>query len=130
MMMDEKSLLARTSGSPFGSQPMIRRPHTRAPQRALLVFILVAGLGSLILLHLGLIATPMSMIWPGSDHTSSAFLSDHNPILFGENITRVPLEAHIMSKCPDARDCLRDLVVPAMEKIVDKVDFRLSFIGR
>lgn len=41
----------------------------------------------------------------------------------------VPLEAHIMSKCPDARDCLRDLVVPAMEKIVDMVDFNLSFIG-
>ena len=42
----------------------------------------------------------------------------------------VALEAHIMSKCPDARDCLRDLVVPAMEKVVDKVDFRLSYIGR
>jgi hypothetical protein len=43
---------------------------------------------------------------------------------------RIPLEAHIMSKCPDARDCLRDLVVPAMEKIEKKVDFRLSFIGK
>ena len=43
---------------------------------------------------------------------------------------KVPLEAHVMSKCPDAKDCLRDLVVPAMEKVVDKVDFRLSFIGR
>ena len=42
---------------------------------------------------------------------------------------RVPLEAHIMSKCPDARDCIRDMVVPAMERIADKVDFRLSFIG-
>ena len=42
----------------------------------------------------------------------------------------VPLEAHIMSKCPDARDCLRDLVVPAMEQLVDMVDFTLSFIGR
>lgn len=41
----------------------------------------------------------------------------------------VPLEAHIMSKCPDARDCLRDLIVPAMEQIVDKVDFKLSYIG-
>ena len=41
----------------------------------------------------------------------------------------VPLEAHIMSKCPDAKDCLRGLVVPAMEKIVDMVDFNLSFIG-
>ena len=41
----------------------------------------------------------------------------------------VPLEAHIMSKCPDAKDCLVDLVVPAMEQIADKVDFRLSYIG-
>ena len=41
----------------------------------------------------------------------------------------VPLEAHIMSKCPDAKDCLRDLVVPAMEDIADMVDFNLSFIG-
>ena len=45
------------------------------------------------------------------------------------NRTLVPLEAHIMSKCPDARDCLRDLVVPAMEQIADKVDFQLSYIG-
>jgi len=42
----------------------------------------------------------------------------------------VPLEAHIMSKCPDARDCLRDLVVPAMEKVVGMVDFNVSFIGK
>lgn len=42
----------------------------------------------------------------------------------------VPLEAHVMSKCPDARDCLRDLVVPAMEKISEKVDFRLSYIAK
>ncbi|KAF1919791.1 hypothetical protein BDU57DRAFT_513077 [Ampelomyces quisqualis] len=43
--------------------------------------------------------------------------------------TRVPLEIHIMSKCPDARDCLEQLVVPAMADVSDKVDFRLSFIG-
>ncbi|PYH43955.1 GILT family protein [Aspergillus saccharolyticus JOP 1030-1] len=42
---------------------------------------------------------------------------------------KVPLEAHIMSKCPDARDCLQQLVVPAMEQISDKVDFKLSFIA-
>ena len=42
---------------------------------------------------------------------------------------KVALEAHIMSKCPDARDCLRDLVVPSMEKVADLVDFQLSFIG-
>lgn len=42
----------------------------------------------------------------------------------------VKLEAHIMSKCPDARDCLRQLIVPAMEQVGDKVAFRLSYIGR
>lgn len=41
----------------------------------------------------------------------------------------VPLEAHIMSKCPDARDCLRDMVLPVMERVHDKVNFTLSFIG-
>jgi hypothetical protein len=28
--------------------------------------------------------------------------------------TKIPLEAHIMSKCPDAQDCLQKLVLPAM----------------
>lgn len=42
----------------------------------------------------------------------------------------VPLEVHIMSKCPDARDCLRDLIVPTMERVSDEVDLKLSFIGR
>ncbi|KAF3055641.1 hypothetical protein GL218_06933 [Daldinia childiae] len=41
----------------------------------------------------------------------------------------VPLEAHIMSKCPDARDCLRDLVLPAMMRVNEKVNFTLSYIG-
>ncbi|KAI9808842.1 MAG: hypothetical protein M1826_004046 [Phylliscum demangeonii] len=41
----------------------------------------------------------------------------------------VPLEIHIMSKCPDARDCLADLVLPTMERVGEKVAFRLSFIG-
>lgn len=42
----------------------------------------------------------------------------------------VPLEAHVMSKCPDAQACLQKLVVPTMEHISDKVDFELSFIAR
>ncbi|PBP23568.1 gamma interferon inducible lysosomal thiol reductase [Diplocarpon rosae] len=41
----------------------------------------------------------------------------------------VPLEAHIMSKCPDATDCLRDLVLPTMQRVTDKVNFTLSYIG-
>lgn len=43
---------------------------------------------------------------------------------------RVPLEAHIMSKCPDARDCLHDLVMPAMVNVSHFVDFKLSYIGK
>jgi hypothetical protein len=39
------------------------------------------------------------------------------------------LEAHIMSKCPDAADCLRDLIVPTLIEVEDKVDFKLSYIG-
>lgn len=43
--------------------------------------------------------------------------------------TKPTLEAHIMSKCPDARDCLRDLVVPTMSNVSEEVDFKLSYIG-
>ncbi|SLM35065.1 Gamma interferon inducible lysosomal thiol reductase GILT [Lasallia pustulata] len=57
------------------------------------------------------------------DHEPSSPQSTSN------KTTRIPLEAHLMSKCPDARSCLRELVVPAMEKIADKVDFKLSYIG-
>jgi len=76
-----------------------------------------------------------------SQFFSSVFVSHHDdaatraPIdtedvgTVKENGARVALEAHIMSKCPDARDCLRQLVVPAMVQISDKVDFQLSFIG-
>jgi hypothetical protein len=41
----------------------------------------------------------------------------------------VPFEAHIMSKCPDAKDCLREMVLPAMQRVYDKVNFTLSYIG-
>jgi len=74
----------------------------------------------------------------GSPLISPAYFQSHaarRPSLHSDppasnQTSLVPLEAHIMSKCPDAKDCLEDLVVPAMEQIVDKVDFRLSYIGR
>jgi len=46
-----------------------------------------------------------------------------------ESSGNIKLEAHIMSKCPDARDCLRDLIVPAMVEVSSLVDFKLSFIA-
>ncbi|KAI1252921.1 hypothetical protein MGN70_005128 [Eutypa lata] len=41
----------------------------------------------------------------------------------------VPLEIHIMSKCPDAQYCLSELVLPTMVQVSDKVNFTLSYIG-
>ena len=42
---------------------------------------------------------------------------------------KVAVEAHIMSKCPDAKACLEKLLVPAMEVLEGKVDFEMNFIG-
>ncbi|KAI0535963.1 hypothetical protein GGR58DRAFT_514971 [Xylaria digitata] len=41
----------------------------------------------------------------------------------------IPLEAHIISKCPDTRDCLRELLLPAMIRVHEKVNFTLTYIG-
>lgn len=48
----------------------------------------------------------------------------------GTKSQKVAMEAHIMSKCPDAKDCLQQLVVPAMVQVSDKVDFLVSYIGK
>ncbi|KAH0605593.1 uncharacterized protein H6S33_004815 [Morchella sextelata] len=58
----------------------------------------------------------------------SALPGEHNNN--NNNKTKVPLEIHIMSKCPDARDCVELLVAPALKNVSDIVDFRMSFIGR
>jgi hypothetical protein len=42
----------------------------------------------------------------------------------------VPLDAHLMSKCPDARDCLRDLILPVMQRVGSKVSYTSYFVGR
>ncbi|KAH6855685.1 hypothetical protein B0I37DRAFT_411662 [Chaetomium sp. MPI-CAGE-AT-0009] len=62
---------------------------------------------------------------------SGIFIPEQDPVA-QPSVARelVPLEAHIMSKCPDAKDCLRDLVLPTMQRVYDKVNFTLSFIGK
>ena len=58
--------------------------------------------------------------------TPSAHLSTTNSTPW-----KVPLEAHIMSKCPDARDCIVDLIVPVMAGLPSEmVNFTLSYIGQ
>ncbi|KAF2645617.1 hypothetical protein P280DRAFT_442297 [Massarina eburnea CBS 473.64] len=87
-------------------------PIPSRPARYLIALVLFFGLFTLSLPH----ATSIPL-WPGERHEGVAE-------------SKVPLEVHIMSKCPDARDCLEKLVVPAMANVSDKVDFRLSFIGK
>jgi hypothetical protein len=41
----------------------------------------------------------------------------------------VPLEIHIMSQCPDAADCVSQLISPALPEIANITAFTLSFIG-
>ncbi|KAI1823617.1 hypothetical protein F4861DRAFT_539830 [Xylaria intraflava] len=41
----------------------------------------------------------------------------------------VPLEAHVISKCPDTRDCLKELLLPAIIQVHNKVNFTLTYIG-
>ena len=119
--MDEKLAIQSNASGRTVSQGML---HHRTLKRFLLAVILSASFCSIFLLKLPWIFS-IPDIWP----TNEVLPAQQVPITSAD-ITKIPLEAHIMSKCPDARDCLRDLVVPAMEKIVDKVDFQLSFIGQ
>ncbi|KAL6239667.1 hypothetical protein BDW75DRAFT_198000 [Aspergillus navahoensis] len=117
--------------------PFPTAPH--APQCRRIFTRLVGLLGVISCLWLTFHWLPIS--YPtfrlSSCHHHTQIVSD-GPSFDGEKIAtnptpansaRVPFEAHIMSKCPDARDCIRELVVPTMEKISDKVDFELSFIA-
>jgi hypothetical protein len=42
---------------------------------------------------------------------------------------KVPVEVHIESKCPDARDCLQKLVVPAYWQVNKEADLKISYVG-
>lgn len=110
----------------------MQRPGLSRSRRLLLVSLPLVLLTWLLISHLSFDKTD-SVVYQVKGHQS------HHPTAHpphkavaskGNSSGLVPLEAHIMSKCPDARDCLRDLVVPAMEKVVDMVDFNVSFIGK
>lgn len=73
------------------------------------------------------VARPWALqgVWPSEENALDAPVSGNG----GRN--RVELEVHIMSKCPDARDCLEMLVFPVLKELGPSiVDFKMSFIGR
>ncbi|KAF2473988.1 uncharacterized protein BDR25DRAFT_257074 [Lindgomyces ingoldianus] len=102
--MDVKTPLLPRTERPI---PMRRRHRFRRFHAAAFVFVL-------------------GLFWLGVNWQCTDPTHHHNH----EATAKVPMEVHIMSKCPDARDCLQKLVLPAMQNVSDKVDFRLSFIGK
>ncbi|KAH7145774.1 hypothetical protein B0J13DRAFT_327358 [Dactylonectria estremocensis] len=60
-------------------------------------------------------------------HPGASVLGDTVTVHDSANL--VPLEAHIISKCPDTKDALRQLLLPVMQRVHDRVNFTLSFIG-
>ncbi|KAK3939867.1 hypothetical protein QBC46DRAFT_386816 [Diplogelasinospora grovesii] len=100
------------------------------------VVLIILGLGLYAYSHiqpLSRIATDHHYRWQQQQQQQSSAMSpfsrpsEQQP--FTSQNALVPLEAHIMSKCPDAKDCLRELVLPAMQRVHDKVNFTLSFLG-
>ena len=131
--MDEKLAFKGPSGTGDHSPAYAHMPpHPSHTRRAITLFLSMLLPLYILASYFGIFNSERTV-----STTSSAFARHpHSPdsqttILSHSNqSTLVPLEAHIMSKCPDACDCLHDLVVPAMERISENVDFRLSFIGR
>lgn len=124
--MDEKYAKYKTFPPRPAGSPM--RPHARR-FRPLLAL-------TLVVLCFYLYARPSSVLSPLPDISSrlsntlqAAAPASGSGSRADANAALVPLEAHIMSKCPDAKDCLQKLVLPAMVRVFDKVNFTLSFIG-
>ncbi|CAD6567416.1 MAG: hypothetical protein ASARMPREDX12_005818 [Alectoria sarmentosa] len=129
--MDDKSAMEKRYGrrsplplyqkkSSFSTPSDISRPRSR-----LVVYIAAVIFAFLIIIIYGLpikLSTFYPQVSPETIKTQSTLAESNQTGL-------VPLEAHIMSKCPDAKTCLEELIVPAMEQVVDMVNFRLSYIG-
>ena len=138
--VDEKIMLEKRYGrrTPLPIHIRHHSPSSARTRRSIVVYIfLICGL------FFGMIYVVPSFSQHFYPPQEVALVNTHEPYgssssslpasltsISSSNSTKVPLEAHIMSKCPDARDCLRDLIVPAMEQVVSRVDFTLSYIGK
>ncbi|KAL1633790.1 hypothetical protein SLS56_002669 [Neofusicoccum ribis] len=119
--MDEKHPL------PIAEPPASLRPETSRPRRAVCAaFGRAAVLALLVLFVLFFpVHSRPNFSWP-QDGQNAAHAAAPAALLEDK---KVPLEAHIMSKCPDALDCLQLLILPTMVEIADRIDFKLSYIG-
>ncbi|EFX05227.1 gamma interferon inducible lysosomal thiol reductase [Grosmannia clavigera kw1407] len=102
-----------------GRLPLLAKHRQASPARRL---------GSSIWARITAIAAVSALVFWGLTQDGFFFHAAPMPPVSGSKL--VPLEAHIMSKCPDARDCLHDLILPAMQQVYEKTNFTLSFIGQ
>ena len=128
--MESKNLHARSDNPViYGTIDMKQEPNRRPRRRIIRTYLL--AITCVFLLNIYIFPPLFSHIrrWFASKDPPPQ--DGSNPVIPQPttNNTLVPLEAHIMSKCPDARDCLVDLIVPAMQEVEHEVDFQLSFIG-
>ncbi|RDA84264.1 hypothetical protein CP532_1990, partial [Ophiocordyceps camponoti-leonardi (nom. inval.)] len=108
--MDEKK--ATTTASLLQHQQPKMAPRLRPVVRLLVLFVFV-------------FLVALSSVFRRSPTWARSFGTKP----FAEKSKLVPLEAHIISKCPDTRDAMRELILPVMQQVADKVDFRLNYIG-
>ncbi|KAJ4416240.1 hypothetical protein N0V85_002364 [Neurospora sp. IMI 360204] len=138
--MDEKTLLPTTTPTATNPPPIPSKPNNNhqngrdkhALRRFLIAVCLMVMVWTLCGLDMDLDDNDALSEWsleqmPLTTITIPTTDADVGGDVAGHEL--VALEAHIMSKCPDARDCLRELVLPAMQRVYTKVNFTLSFIG-
>ncbi|KAI1774095.1 hypothetical protein F4818DRAFT_93046 [Hypoxylon cercidicola] len=102
------------------------RSRSRRRHRPLLILTLIA-IVIYALYNINAISSYAVLFVPESSNPRSSQIPLGKPVSAAQDL--VPFEAHIMSKCPDAKDCLKDMVLPAMMRVYDKVNFTLSYIG-
>lgn len=121
--------MAAKSSLPIMEEKPATRNHCRRQRRPILAMtLIVASLYALYMVFCNhVVSSYATMFVPEPSRQQSS--TPTSSISVSTDSELVPLEAHIMSKCPDARDCLRDLVLPAMMRVNEKVNFTLSYIG-
>ncbi|KAF4513584.1 hypothetical protein G6O67_000837 [Ophiocordyceps sinensis] len=126
--MDDKA----KSYSNIRQQNLAMPPRSRPVVRLLLLLVFIVAVG--------FYTVPRPLSWrpsfasgtTGTGTTGTGTGTTGTPVANRGAVKKpglVPLEAHVISKCPDTRDALRQLILPVMQRVHDKVDFKLNFIG-
>ena len=125
--MDEKSIMENTHDRRY-SPPLYKKTRDSSASSRLRSRLGVYTAAIIFAFLIVTYALPVQLSRFRPQHHPETIMTQ-STIVKTNHTSLVPLEAHIMSKCPDAKTCLEKLVVPTMEQVVDMVNFRLSYIG-